>query len=484
MVDILRMHAINKRFGQTQALHDVDFSLAKGEIHALVGENGAGKSSLMKILAGVYSADSGMMYVDKRLVKLRNVADARRQGIVMVHQELALVPAMRVAENLFLGNLPAWLPGSSLFTRAKTLLDTVGLELDPREKLENLSLGQQQLVEIAAALAKQGRILILDEPTAALSVAESAQLFRLMRTLRDDGVSIIYISHRLEEIFQVCDRVTVLRDGKWVATESLATLRPERVVELMVGKRVRHYQRHSSRQDTSVGHLVLQAPGLAETHVQLQAGEIVGMAGVLGSGRSRMLSIVFGLEGRATWDGVPIASPAQAIQRGIALVPADRKKQGLLLGRDLCRNLTLATLRQLQRGGFIREADELAQSRQWMATLALRPADPYKIMREFSGGNQQKAVLGKALATEPRVLLLDEPTRGVDIGARNDIYNLLDDLAKQGMALLVASSDTEELIGLADRILVFRNGSISVELTAPFNIQEVVAHVTGAHQLA
>lgn len=483
-MSLLRMDGVHKSFGQVAALRDVDFDLHAGEVHALVGENGAGKSTLMKILAGVQPPDGGTMALDGRPVRFASVTEAQAHGVVMVYQELALVPSLSVAENLFLGQLPPRVDHRALARRALELLAEVDLAVDPRLEIGRLSIGEKQLVEIARALARESRILVLDEPTAALSAAESERLFQIIAKVKASGVAMVYISHRLEEVFRVADRVTVLRDGRRVGTRAVADTAPEEIVQLMVGKAVRRAHRTARERGAPLGTFVAEAPGLAATSIELRAGEVVGLAGVIGSGRERVLPTLFGLGGHASWSGAPIVSPRDAIRRGLVLVPSDRKTQGLVL--DLCvrENVSLATLPRLQRWGFMDPGRERAQTRAWIERLGLRPPAPEKRVAELSGGNQQKVVVAKALATEPRVLLLDEPTRGVDVGARAELYDVIDGLSARGLGLLLSSSDTEELLGLADRILVFRGGRIRVELHPPYDDEEVVAHVTGALELA
>jgi len=481
---LLRMSGVDKRFGQVAALEGVDFDLEAGEVHALVGENGAGKSTLMKILAGVQPPDAGGMTLADRPVRFASVTEAQAHGVVMVYQELALVPTLSVAENLFLGKLPPLVGYGALYQRARDLLAQVELDLDPAGEVGRLGIGEKQLVEIARALAREGRILVLDEPTAALSASESGRLFDIIAKVKASGVAMVYISHRLEEVFRVADRVTVLRDGRHVGTRQVADTTADEIVQLMVGKSVRRYQRAPRTTGTALGRFAAAGPGLAPVTIALEAGEVVGLAGVIGSGRERILPTLFGLEGTASWAGRPVRSPRDAIRQGIVLVPSDRKTQGLVLELTVQENVSLATLPQLQRFGFMQAGREREQTRQWIRLLSLRPPEPHKPVRELSGGNQQKVVVAKALATEPKVLLLDEPTRGVDVGARAELYDVIDGLSARGLGLLLSSSDTEELTGLSDRILVFRGGRVIAELHPPFAYEEVVAHVTGARQLA
>jgi ribose transport system ATP-binding protein len=489
---LLTMTGVGKSFGQVAALADVDFALEAGEVHALVGENGAGKSTLMKILAGVQPPDAGHMVLAGDPVRFSSVNEAQAHGVVMVYQELALVPTLSVAENLFLGRLPKLVAHRELHRRAGTLLAQVELDLDPGREVSRIGIGEKQLVEIARALAREGRILVLDEPTAALSSSETERLFGIIAKVKASGVALVYISHRLEEVFRIADRVTVLRDGRRVGTRVVAETTPDEIVQLMVGKSVRRYRRAPRTTERTLGTFTASGPGLDSVTIHLQAGEIVGLAGVIGSGRERILPTLFGLEGTASWSGAgpggggdgALRSPRDAIRAGIVLVPSDRKTQGLVMDLSVQENVSLATLPRLHRLGFMNAGRERAQTRHWIERLSLRPPQPHKPVRELSGGNQQKVVVAKVLATEPAVLLLDEPTRGVDVGARAELYDVIDGLSQRGLGLLLSSSDTEELLGLSDRILVFRGGRVTAELFPPYTYEEVVAHVTGARQLA
>lgn len=483
---ILRMEDVRKRFGIFEALKGVDFDLREGEVHALLGENGAGKSTLMKILAGVQPPTSGTMSVAGEEVAFGGVADAQAHGVAMVYQELALAPDLSVAENLFLGQLSPFVSHRELARRARPLLEQVDLRVPPLKPLGTLAVGEQQLVEIARALGHQRRILIFDEPTAALSSGETERLFELIRKLRKEGVAIVYISHRLEEVFALADRVTVLRDGVRVITANVADLTPDDVVRAMVGRDVLRFEREPSiRVDAEPYRFEFEGDGLEPGTIDLRPGEIVGAAGVVGSGRNRLLATLFGVHGAARLNGEPVRSPKDAIQSGMFLVPEDRKLAGLVLELSVKANLTMAILPRLTRAGlFMAQGEEEAEARRWIERLQLRPPQPLKPVVELSGGNQQKVVVGKGLATGPRVLLLDEPTRGVDVGARSEIYGVIDELAREGMGLIVASSDTEELVGLCDRVLVFRRGAVATTLRRPLDDKEVVAHVTGARHVA
>jgi ABC-type sugar transport system ATPase subunit len=478
------MHGIRKQFGGVEALRGVDFALEAGEIHALVGENGAGKSTLMKVLSGVLTPDAGTLRLDGHALRLRGVAEAQQAGIVMVYQELTLVPDLSVAENLFLGRLPTVVRYPRLRERARALLAQMDLKIDPAALVRSLGTGEQQLVAVARAFALKARVMVFDEPTATLAATEVRQLFTLIRRLRDQGVGVVYISHRLEEVFDLADRVTVLRDGDRVATTALAELTPQRVVELMVGREVRAFRRTPHPGTELLGEFTVDAPGLAPLSLSLRRGEVVGLAGVVGSGRSQALEAMFGLRGTTRWRGRPLSGPRAALRQGLFLVPADRKTQGLVLGLAGRENVALSVLRRLQRLGVMDRRREQALVAGWFQKLSVRPPDPERLAGTFSGGNQQKLVLAKGLATAPEVLLLEEPTRGVDVNTRSELYGLLDGLARDGLGLVISSSDTEELAGLCDRVLVFRGGRVVAERPAPISREEVVALVTGALEVA
>jgi ABC-type sugar transport system ATPase subunit len=478
------MRGIEKSYGGVRVLRGVDLSVEAGEVHALMGENGAGKSTLMKVLSGATVADAGTVELDGLRLRARTVPEARAAGIVMVYQELTLVPDLSVAENLALGRLPWLVRYRSLREEAGSLLAQVGLDIDPAAPVRTLGAGAQQLVAVARAFAQRARVMVLDEPTATLSAGEVEQLFALVRRLRGEGVATVYISHRLEEIYALADRVTVLRDGQRVTSAPLAGLSPEKVVSLMVGREVAAFQREPRPPGEPLGDFAVEARGLAPLALSLRRGEIVGLAGVVGSGRSEALQAMFGMGGSCRFRGQALRGPRQALRRRVFLVPADRKTQGLVLELSARENVALAVLDRLQRLGVMRPRAEAALVGGWLRRLSVRPDEPERAARTFSGGNQQKLVLAKGLAAEPAVLLLEEPTRGVDVATRYELYALLAGLAAGGLGLVVSSSDTEELVGLCDRVLVFRGGRVIASLTAPLRREEVVAHVTGARQVA
>jgi len=477
---LLRMASITKRFGGVQALKGVNFELEAGEVHALVGENGAGKTTLMKILAGALEPDAGEIWLEGRRVRLGSVREARRHGVVMVYQELNLAANLTVAENLFLGRMPPLLSPKALEETASTLLAGLDIKLDPRSPVGQLEVGQQQLVAVAQALAQEAKVLIFDEPTAALSADETRTLFTLIQRLRKKGVGIVYISHRLEEVFALAHRITVLKDGQRVATGLVDGLTPDHVVSMMVGRSLE--QSYPGAFASEGGGYALRVRLSAGTSAafQLRSGEILGLAGVVGSGRSQVLEALFGLRGEAFVGAARVQGPRDAIRKGLFLVPADRKTQGLVLGLSARENLTLSILGRIAPRGILQPSLERSVAQDWFDRLRIHPPAPELPAQAFSGGNQQKIVLAKALAPNPRLLLLEEPTRGVDVGVRHELYQLLQELAGQGLSLILSSGDTEELLALCHRILVFRRGQVAAELQAPFCREEVVAHVTGA----
>ncbi len=482
---------ISKSFPGVRALHQVHLTLHRGEVLALIGENGAGKSTLMKILAGVLEPDSGEIRFDGSPVAFDSVESALRSGIALIHQELNLASNLDAGANIFLGREPhrwGWIDEKALRRQARRYLEEVGLDIAPDVPLESLALGRQQLVEIAKALSVNARILIMDEPTSSLSQSEAERLFGVIRDLRGRGVSVIYISHRLGEVKELADRVSVLRDGENAGELGREEIHHDRMVRLMVGRDVeRFYQRRPHRP----GRIVLEVRGLRTKAYPghaigfaLRAGEIVGMAGLVGAGRSEVLQSLFGvsaaLEGEIRVDDqtVRLASPRDAVAAGLALVPEDRKGQGLILPMSVRDNLSLVSLRTHRRaGGFRDEKAERVVAREMIAAMRIKTPGDRQEVRLLSGGNQQKVVLGKWLAVDPRVLLLDEPTRGIDIGAKQEIYGLMEDLAERGVAVLFVSSEMEEILGMSDRVLVLHEGRLTGELSREGLSEEAIMHL-------
>ena len=475
---LLEVAGITRRFPGVLALDDVGMSVGRGEVVAVVGENGAGKSTLMKILAGVLQADSGTIRLDGREVVLGSVERALRLGISLIHQELDLADNLDAASNIFLGREPrfwgCFLDHEAIAREASGFLEKAGLFIDSSTLVGSLSIGMQQMVEIAKALSVDARLLIMDEPTSSLSVRESERLFDVIRDLSARGVSVVYISHRLGEVRELAQRVVVLRDGRKAGELEGDEITHDGMVRLMVG---RHVSQFYSRKPHEAGRVVMEVEGLRTTAhpdhsatFTLREGEIVGIAGLVGAGRTELIQTLFGvspaLGGRVRlWSReVTMRNPLAAIRAGLALVPEDRKQQGIILEMTVAENLSLPSLRRDQKRGFLDRRSERTISRSMVDRLSIRVSSPQQIAGLLSGGNQQKVALGKWLALEPRVLLLDEPTRGIDVGAKAEIYALMDRMAAAGMCILFVSSEMEEILGMADRVLVMHEGRIAGEL--------------------
>ncbi|WP_438481349.1 sugar ABC transporter ATP-binding protein [Oleiharenicola lentus] len=470
---------ITKRFPGVVALGGVSFGIERGTCHALIGENGAGKSTLGKILAGVQTADGGEIRLDGKVIAPDSPLAARELGIAMVHQELAFCPNLSVAENLCLGDLPrrgGFVDRPALREKARVMLATIGADafIDPDTIIGTLSTGREQLVQIAAAVGTGAKVIVMDEPSSSLSAAETAELFRLVRELKARGITLIYVSHRLEELFALCDNITVLRDGHHVATERIADTTPQRVVTQMIGRELliatpNHLAKALGEERLRVE--ALSSPGkFSNVTLSVRAGEIVGVAGIVGAGRSEVVEAIFGLDANARGQvsikqrPLPLGSLSAALAAGVGLVPEDRKRQGLVLGLNCRENTSLAALPLLTKLGWVNRSAEHTLTQRYAQRLRVKAPSLESITAGLSGGNQQKIALAKWLARSCDVLLIDEPTRGVDVGAKAEIYQILDELACEGKALLVVSSELPELIGLCRRILVMRNGAIAGEV--------------------
>ncbi len=492
---VIEVRGVSKSFPGVQALSNVELQLGQGEVLAVVGENGAGKSTLMKILAGVQAPDRGEVLVDGKPLKAFSVEHALDRGIALIHQELNLADNLDVAANIFLGREPhrfGLIDRSRLHHEADHFLKLVGLDISPITLTSTLSIGQQQMVEIAKAISVDARVLIMDEPTSSLSHRETEALFAVVRDLKRRGVSILYISHRLGEVKELADRVVVLRDGHNAGELQRDEISHDRIVRLMVGRDVSQFYDHRSHPAgdvmLDVDRLVTSAHPGESVCFQIRAGEVVGMAGLVGAGRTEILESIFGISpslgGRVRIAGREVSrpSPQESVANGLGLVPEDRKQQGLILSMAVQQNLSLVNLFARVAAGCLvhrRYARELAG--QIMDRLRIKTANARQIVRDLSGGNQQKVVLGKWLAIGPRVLLLDEPTRGVDVGAKHEIYRLIEDLAESGVAILFVSSEMEEILGLSDRTLVLHEGRITGELTrAQLSEEAVMQLATGA----
>jgi len=474
--DIVQFQNISKRFGGTVALDNVSFSAREGEIHAVMGENGAGKSTLMRILSGVLQMDSGILRLEGREKVFRSPVDAQRAGISTVYQEPYLVPHLTVAENVFLGHERTKLLGLVDFTylnaQTKKILGTLDLKVLPTELLRNLSPAEVQLVQIARAIAFSTRILILDEPTSSITEHETKILFELLKKLNENGLTIMYVSHRLKEIFELCHRATVLRDGKFVGTVDVEKTNEKEIISMMVGREIQEVAiaagsaRAQARLEVK-GLTVTQAPvRVKDVSIVVQSGEIVALAGLVGSGRSEVAKAIFGLNrmdaGEVCIDGksVTVNSPEDAIRYGMALVPEDRKGEGLLSTQSIKHNISLTGLKLLSKFGFLRGASETNLARTSSKQLEIKSSSEDAEVFTLSGGNQQKVVLAKWLWLKPLILVLDEPTRGIDVGAKAEIHGLIFELAKTGVAVLLVSSELPEVLKLADRIYVMRDGQI------------------------
>jgi len=498
---MLEIRSVSKSFSGIRVLHNVSFSIKPGEIHALMGENGAGKSTLMKILSGVYHDYEGTLLLDGQPLLLHSPTDAQRHGIAIIHQELSLIPELSVAENVFLGHEPKTPWG--LLDRARMTRDTAALlqrlqvGLSPGRLVRDLRVGEQQIVEVAKALAPGARLLILDEPTSALSGPEIRHLFSVLAALKAQGVTMIYVSHKLEEIFALTDRITVLRDGEHVGTRDTGETTPAELIRMMVGRPVDDL---FPKEEAQQGEEVLRVEGLSlragaergrglhHVSFSLRRGEILGVAGLMGAGRTELLETLFGVperarvSGRIQVDGREIrpASPHEAITAGLALVTEDRKNQSLVMTFSVRQNVTLIALEKFERCGLIQCADEAAAVQNSISELHIKTADLETPVSALSGGNQQKVVLAKCLLAEPKVLLLDEPTRGIDVGAKAEIYALISQLARQGAGILMASSELPELLAMCDRILVLCEGRLTATLTRADATQERIMEAATA----
>ena len=489
---MLELRNISKSFPGVQALSNVSLSLNRGEVRALMGENGAGKSTLIRMLGGAHQPDSGTICIDGSEVLMQRPLDAIQAGIGVIYQELTLLPALNACDNMFLGRDQGhfWIPRRHEQQRATAIFQRMGVEIPLDVPVGHLSIAQQQLIEIARVLAHDVRILIMDEPSAALTPQEVARLFALMRDLKSQGIGIIYISHRLEEIFEIADTVTILRDGRHVADCLVPELTRSRLIELMVGRvLVREFQ----RTQVTTGSALLEVSGLSRDDVvqnvsfQIRRGEVLGLTGLVGAGRTETARLIFGADqktsGSIQVDGkaVEINSPRDAIDAGICLLTEDRKSQGLIPARSVRENFSLASLMRLQTAGFIRQREEADAFAVFVERLNIRIPDQEQLIRNLSGGNQQKVLLARWLFRNTQMFLLDEPTRGVDIGARQEIYQLIADLAEQGKAILLISSELPEILSLSDRILVMRHGRITGEIqNSPDVTQEQIMELATA----
>ncbi len=467
---VLEMREISRRFGSTQALDSVSLRLYPGEVHALLGENGAGKSTLIKIMTGVHQPDSGQILLDGRSVRIGSTLEAQRLGIAAIYQEPLMYPDLNVAENIFIAhaNRGLWVNWERMYRDAEAILAQLDVRLDVRQPARGLSVAAQQTVEIARALSLQARVLIMDEPTAALSAHEVDQLFTIVQRLRDQGVAILFISHRLEEVFRIADHITVFRDGQLISSAPRSDVTPEQAIRDMAGRAI---EQLFPRRNTVRDQVLVQVRDLGRTGVfsgisfDVHAGEVLGFAGLVGARRTDVGLALFGIapadSGTVIIDGqeVRITTPAQAMRHGIAYVSEDRRGLGLSLPMSIAANITLSTLRRyLTPLGLVRRNAEIATAEAYRHRLSIRAPSVEVAVGQLSGGNQQKVMLSKWLNTRPRLLILDEPTRGIDVGAKAEVHQMIDDLAAEGIAIILISSDLPEVLAMSDRVLVMREG--------------------------
>lgn len=478
-VNAVQMQGIEKSFGSNPVLKKVDFSVKVGEVHALAGENGAGKSTLMKILQGVYTKDAGTISVAGVPVEINDTFDARKAGVGMVFQEFSLIPTLTVAQNIYLTNEPTkfgLISDSKAKEMAAELFEQMQVVVDPSSTVENLPTALWQLTEIAKALAQDAKVLIMDEPTASLAKHEAEALFDLIVRLKAKGIAIIYISHRMDEVYRIADRITVLRDGVRVLTESLAQVTPVQIVEAIVGRTSAAHLVHLDRSSKISKETVLEVENLSsgtklvDVSFSVQKGEILGLAGLMGSGRTELLNTIFGVAKantgtiRINGEQVKISSPREAIKNRIALIPEDRRSQGLVLDHPVTENLTLPIIDSLKSRGFLSTKKILQKSLEIIQQFAIKAAQPSIRVGALSGGNQQKVVIGKWLATDPSILMMDEPTAGVDIGTKSEILDLVRAIADSGKSVILSSSELPELLAVSDRILVLKDGKVLTSL--------------------
>ncbi|MGM9950267.1 MAG: sugar ABC transporter ATP-binding protein [Lysinibacillus sp.] len=487
---MIRMSGISKAFSGNVVLNNVEFELHDGEIHALMGENGAGKSTLMKILSGIYEKDAGSVMVDGQEMEFKSPKDSEAHGIAVIHQELNILPDLSVAENLFLGKEKTYglfgiLRKKEMHEEAKELLSKLGLQIDPRTRAGDLSVGKQQIIEIAKAIASDAKYIIMDEPTAALTDREIETLFKTVRELKAKGISFVYISHRMEEIFSICDRITILRDGTYVGVRDIPKTTFDEIVAMMVGRELG--ERFPSRKAV-IGEVKLQVNNLSaegafeDVSFMVRKGEILGVAGLMGAGRTEVAQTLFGYRkatgGEILIDGKPVKihSPIDAMKHKIGFVSEDRKTEGLILDFSVRDNIMLANLDKGSKGSVILPKLENKMVAKYIEQLRIRTASATQSAKSLSGGNQQKIVIAKWLGTDPQILILDEPTRGVDIGAKKEIYQIMNNLAEAGVSILMISSELPEVIGMADRVLVMQEGKVTGTLMKKDMTQEKIMH--------
>lgn len=469
----IEMRGIDKSFGSNQVLKQAGFTLESGEVHALMGENGAGKSTLMKILTGVYTKDAGTVLVDGKEVNYKNPQEAEKAGIVFIYQELNVMFDLTVEENLFMGKEIHGKFGicdkKAMQKKAQEALNILGVNISPKTVMAELSVGQQQMVEICKALMADAKVIIMDEPTAALTQSETVALFKVIESLRKKGVSMVYISHRMEEIFELCDRITVLRDGSYIGVKNIPETNMNEIVKMMIGREIG--ERYPSR-NVKIGKEVLKVKELTrkgtfhDVNFSVRAGEVLGVSGLMGAGRTEIMQAIFGNlsyeSGTIEIDGkeVKISNPRQAMEHGIGFITEDRKTEGLMLDKSIRENISLCNLRRISKSSVISREAEKNMVAEAIKDLHIKCFGSYHECNNLSGGNQQKVVLAKWILTNPKILILDEPTRGVDIGAKKEIYSIINKLAAQGVTIIMVSSELPEVLGMSDNIMVVREGEV------------------------
>ena len=489
LMPLLEMKNVSKFFPGVKALEDVKLKAYSGEVLALLGENGAGKSTLMKILSGVYHKDAGSILIQGSVVEIKGIKDAEKHGIAIIHQELSLLQNLNIWENIFLGNegfngITRRINKNELIIKSESLLKDIGFNIDVNTLVKDLNVGEKQLIEIAKALSKDSKIIIMDEPTTALTDVETDNLFKVINKLKSDNISIVYISHRIKEIFQICDRITVLRDGKYIGEVLTKDISEEDLISMMVGRKL---EEQFPYKKSPKGHTILKVETLnfdekvCNISFEAKSGEILGVSGLMGSGRTEMAKTIFGeykkTSGKIFVDDeeVNICSPKDAIKNGICYLSEDRKQEGLILGMSVGSNMTLANLKKYENGvKRINKEEEDKEVQEYIMKLSIKTPSSQQLIKNLSGGNQQKVILAKWLMLAPKVLIIDEPTRGIDVGAKKEIYDVLNELKAMGKAIIMISSDMPEILGICDRILIMHEGEISGELSREEATQEAI----------
>jgi ribose transport system ATP-binding protein len=491
--ELFRMEGICKSFPGVKALDNVSFSVNKGEVHGLVGENGAGKSTLMKIMSGVYHADAGKIYIDGKEVSIDSVTKAQELGVGIIFQELNLCPHLTVADNIYIGRPPKkgiFVDDKKMHANAREVLKGLGININTYALVGSLSVAQQQMVEIAKVISRSSRILVLDEPTAALTDKEITQLFEIIRNLQKKGVGMVYISHRMNELEQICERVSVLRDGQYIGTRNYKDITVNELVNMIVGRTL---EDKYPKYERKIGEVILEARNILRKNIvnveklQVRKGEILGIAGLMGSGRTEIARCIFGADKADSMElymegkKITVNSPGQAIAHGIGYATEDRKFDGLALNLDVQYNTNMAHLKQLTRYGIIDDKEANKNAQRYRELLRTRTPSLRQTARNLSGGNQQKIVLSKWLCNDVKVLIVDEPTRGIDVGAKFEVYELFNRLSDQGVAIIMISSELPEILGMSDRILVVHEGTINGELDAKKTTQEEILYLAAGY---